>query len=96
MLFKVSFETNFGLMTFHWRGGEIVDLFTNDDEVSYQINPFNYEKGVMPFSRNLDSFADYCRWYLWEFERGIDIFTIITEEISVGQKSTLGNNTPVS
>lgn len=94
MIFKVRFETNFGQMDFYWRGGEIVELYTNDDELPYPINPFNYEQGKLPFKREIGSFADYCRWYLWEFERGIDIFTITAEEFSSALNPTRGNKTP--
>lgn len=82
MIYKVRFETNFGPIVFLWQGQEYVEIYSGADDVRQIINPFNYEVGRLPFRRDLDSFTDYCRWYLWEMERGIDIESIESQEVS--------------
>lgn len=68
MIYKVRFETNFGLIDFFWRGQEYVEVYRGEDQTPEIVNPFNYGLGMLPFRRDLSSFADYCRWYLWEME----------------------------
>jgi hypothetical protein len=94
MIYKVQFETSIGLIDFIWKGGEYIEIYTSADEVPQIVNPFNYELGLMPFRRDLASFTDYCRWYIWEMERGVDIFTVKSGEISRISQSFQGNESP--
>ena len=94
MFYKVLFETNFGLFIFLWRGAEYVEIFEAENSDPQLVNPFNYETGMLPFRRDLASFADYCRWHLWEMERGIEIFSIRQEEVSRIRAERQGNESP--
>ena len=94
MIYKVQFETNIGSIKFIWQGGEYVEVYTAADDVPQVINPFNYEIGLLPFRRDLASFTDYCRWYIWELERGVDVFSVRSDEVSRISPSVQGNESP--
>jgi hypothetical protein len=83
VIYKVQYQTNFGWIVFVWRGQEYVEIFRGDDPVPEMVNPFNYEIGMLPFRKDLQSFSDYCRWYLWEMERGVEILSVKEEQISI-------------
>jgi len=94
VIFKVQFGTSFGRFDFYWRGGRIVEIYQGEDSTPKLMNPFNLEAGRLPFRSDLASFKDFCRWHLWEMERGIEIYTMVGEEVFAEEHKFKGNESP--
>jgi hypothetical protein len=94
VIYKVLFETNIGPILFIWRAQEYVEIFFAGEETPLIINPFDYVLRLFPFRRDLDSFADFCRWHIWEMERGVQIISVKSEAVSRINLSNQGNESP--
>jgi hypothetical protein len=94
MIYTARYKTNIGDINAIWRGHEFIEVYKADDEVPELINVFDYEAGKLSIGFRSVDVANFVLSWLWEMERGIEIFEMTHDEISELDNLNDGNYSP--